>query len=195
MDKALQAKVTGKAEVYIHNHLGNSAFWFKQQIEQKIKGDRSGIAFDYMSCAVMIAFTNEAHVNFIGYKKIPGFNEWQAIEGKLGTVLQALKLPIVWETRPLSSLRRMKNLRDSLAHGKPAEIRHDKVVAATHNQLELINDLNQAYWQKDISHESVFEAYFDMNDLWNQMVAASGLSVFDTLDQSSFSISLIEPAM
>ena len=49
MDKDLIAKVSGKADVYLHNHLANSAYWFKRQIEQKIEsGKRDGIAFDYL---------------------------------------------------------------------------------------------------------------------------------------------------
>lgn len=51
MDKALEKKVEGKADVYLHNHLANSAYWFKRQIEKKIEeGARDGIAFDYLAC-------------------------------------------------------------------------------------------------------------------------------------------------
>jgi hypothetical protein len=108
MDKDLKAKVTGKADVYLHNHLGNSAYWFKQQIEKKTQpgADRIGIAFDYLACAVSIAFTNEAHINFFGMKCIKDFVEREYFEGKVARVLTAFKMPIVWETRPLSSARR-----------------------------------------------------------------------------------------
>src|SRR5712672_3496162 len=128
MDKDLKAKITGKAEVYLHNHLANSAYWFKRQIEKKIEdGKRDGIAFDYLACAVSIAFTNEAHINFFGMKCVKGFIERDPIESKVAAVFNAFKMPIVWETRPLSSFRAMKNLRDTLAHGKPAEIQHNNV--------------------------------------------------------------------
>ena len=193
MDKELQAKVTGKAEVLIHNHLANSAYWFKQQIEKKIEsGDRSGIAFDYLGCAVCIAFTNEAHINFFGCKVVKGFNEREYFDGKVATVLAALKIPVIWETRPLSSVRAMKNLRDTLAHGKPAEIRYEKVTSATPDQQEIINNL-KADWQKALTHGPVMEAYFDMDNLFNSMLEKSGLKLFDTIEQTNYSISLIEP--
>jgi hypothetical protein len=79
MDEKLKAKISGKADVFLHNHLANSAYWFKQQIEKKIEtGDRSGIAFDYLACAISIAFTNEAHINFFGMKRVKGFVEVSA---------------------------------------------------------------------------------------------------------------------
>jgi hypothetical protein len=193
MDKDLQAKVTGKADVYLHNHLANSAYWFKQQIEKKIaSGDRSGIAFDYLACATSIAFTNEAHINFFGMKCIKGFRERDPIESKVATVLTAFKIPIVWETRPLSSFRTMKDLRDTLAHGKPAEIRYEKVTNATPDQQNIIDNL-KADWQKALTHEPIMTAYKDMDDLYNQLMTASGLKIFDTIEQTNYTISLIEP--
>jgi hypothetical protein len=36
MDKQLQAKVNGKADVHLHNHPANSAYWFKTQIEKRL---------------------------------------------------------------------------------------------------------------------------------------------------------------
>jgi hypothetical protein len=194
MDKDLEAKVTGKADVYLHNHLANSAYWFKTQIEKKSKpgADRSGIAFDYLACATSIAFTNEAHINFFGMKCVKGFVERDPIESKVAVVFNAFKMPIVWETRPLSSFRAMKNLRDTLAHGKPAEICYDKVTSATPDQQNIIDNL-KADWQKALTHEPIMTAYKDMDDLFNQLLAASGMKLFDTIEQTNYTISLIEP--
>src|SRR3954447_24857887 len=142
MDNDLKAKISGKADVFLHNHLANSAYWFKQQIEKKIEsGDRSGLAFDYLACAVSIAFTNEAHINFFGMQCVKGYAERDPIESKVAAVFTAFEMPIVWETRPLSSLRAMKNLRDTLAHGKPAEIKYNNVTAATPDQQNIIDNL------------------------------------------------------
>jgi hypothetical protein len=194
MDKDLRAKVTGKADVYLHNHLANSAYWFKQQIEKKSKtgADRSGIAFDYLACAVSIAFTNEAHINFFGMKCVKGFIEREYFDAKVARVLTAFKIPIVWETRPLSSVRAMKDLRDTFAHGKPAEICYDQVTSATPDQQNIIDNL-KADWQKALTHEPVMNAYKDMDDLFNQLMERSGLKIFDTIEQTNYTISLIEP--
>jgi hypothetical protein len=193
MDKDLKAKVSGKADVYLHNHLANSAYWFKQQIEKKIEsGDRSGIAFDYLACAVSVAFTNEAHINFFGMKCVKGFQEREYFDGKVARVLGAFKIPIVWETRPLSSVRAMKELRDAFAHGKPAEIHYNMVTSATPDQQNIINNL-KADWQMALTHEPVMTAYKDMDDLFNQLLQKSGLTLFDTIEQTNYTISLIEP--
>ncbi|MBB4360623.1 hypothetical protein GGD65_001621 [Bradyrhizobium sp. CIR18] len=192
MDKTLEKKVDGKADVYLHNHLANSAYWFKRQIEKKIEdGQREGIAFDYLACAVSIAFTNEAHINFFGMKCVKGFVEREPIESKVATVFTAFKLPIIWETRPLSSFRAMKNLRDTLAHGKPAEICYNKVVSATPDQEDIINNL-KANWQKALTHQTIMDAYKDMDDVFKLLLEKSGLSLFDTIEQTNYTISLIE---
>jgi len=109
--------------------------------ESSQSGQRDGIAFDYLACAVSIAFTNEAHINFFGMKCVKGFVERDPIDSKVATVFNALKMPIVWETRPLSSFRAMKNLRDTLAHGKPAEIHYNSVTSATPDQQNIIDNL------------------------------------------------------
>ncbi|MGX9430206.1 MULTISPECIES: hypothetical protein [Bradyrhizobium] len=160
----------------------------KKKIED---GQRDGIAFDYLACAVSIAFTNEAHINFFGMKCVKGFVEREPIESKVATVFTTFKLPVIWETRPLSSFRAMKNLRDALAHGKPAEICYNKVVCATPDQEEIINNL-RANWQKALTHQPIMDAYKDMDDVFKLLLKKSGLSLFDTIEQTNYTISLIE---
>jgi hypothetical protein len=173
--------------------LANSAYWFKAQVEKKSKpgADRSGIAFDYLACATSIAFTNEAHINFFGMKCVKGYVERDPIERKVAAVFNEFKMPIVWETRPLSSFRAMKNLRDTLAHGKPAEIRYDNVTSATADQQDMIDNL-KADWQKALAHEPIMTAYKDMDDLFKQLLEKSGMKLFDTIEQTNYTISLIE---
>ena len=125
-------------------------------------------------------------------KCVKGYIERDPIESKVATVFNSFKMPIIWETRPLSSLRAMKNLRDTLAHGKPAEIRYDKVTTATPDQQDIINNL-KADWQKALTHEPIMTAYKDMDDLFNQLLEKSGLKLFDTIEQTNYTISLIEP--
>ncbi|WP_256468513.1 hypothetical protein [Bradyrhizobium sp. 197] len=35
MDKDLKAKVTGKADVYLHNHLANAAYWLNARLRRR----------------------------------------------------------------------------------------------------------------------------------------------------------------
>ncbi|MCK1480743.1 hypothetical protein IVB27_39990 [Bradyrhizobium sp. 197] len=124
-------------------------------------------------------------------KCLKGYIERDPIESKVAVVFNAFKMPIVWETRPLSSFRNMKNLRDTLAHGKPAEIRYDNVASATPDQRNIIDNL-KADWQKALTHEPIMTAYKDMDDLFKQLLEKSGLKLFDTIEQTNYTISLIE---
>lgn len=72
-------------------------------------------------------------------KCVKGFIERAPIDSKVGTAFEAFKIPIVWETRPLNSFRAMKDLRDTLAHGKPAEIKYNNVTSATPDQETIID--------------------------------------------------------
>jgi hypothetical protein len=56
-----------------------------------------------------------------------------------------------------------------------------------------INDLS-GEWQKACCHESVMEAYQDMDELWKFMVSESKLELYDTLTQGDHSITLIGDA-
>jgi hypothetical protein len=86
----------------------------------------------------------------------------------------------------------MKDLRDTLAHGKPAELKYKDVTVATPDQRVIIDNL-KADWQKALTHEPIMTAYKDMDDLFRMMMEKSGLSVFDTIEQTNYTISLIEP--
>jgi hypothetical protein len=186
----VKAKITQKKNVYVHNDLSQSAFYFKELIENKLKdGNRNGIAYDYMACAVMIAFAFEANLNFMGYKTIKDWNEWQGWDTKVYAVLKRLEMPIAWEERPLSSMRAMKDIRDSLAHGKPLETTEERILEVKPEDLDQANDL-RAQWQKDCSHEAVFLAYADMDDLWKQMIQKSGVPLFNTITSGEHSITV-----
>jgi hypothetical protein len=89
-------------------------------IERKLAdGNRDGIAYDYMACAAMIAFAFEANLNFMGYKVIKDWDEWQNWDAKVFSVLKRLEMPVVWTERPLSSMRVMK---DMVALGREIEV-------------------------------------------------------------------------
>src|SRR6266851_4430915 len=72
----VRARMTQTARFYIHNDLSMAALHFKDNIDAKESGEdaRGGKTYEYMACAVMLAFTFEAKVNFLGWKLIP---EWQ----------------------------------------------------------------------------------------------------------------------
>jgi hypothetical protein len=66
-EKKIRARVQKSKRVFVHNDLSHAAMYFADNIQDKLdKGSRDAIMFDGMACAVMVAFTFEANVNFMG---------------------------------------------------------------------------------------------------------------------------------
>ena len=130
----LRAHVQRDTKVYIHNDLSQAASYFNNIIQAKdAEGKKDAIAFDGMACALMVAFAFEANLNFMGSYllkegKLREWNERQSFTKKLEKVFGTLGIAIEKGARPLSSMQRMKTLRDTLAHGKPAEKCEDEIV-------------------------------------------------------------------
>jgi hypothetical protein len=178
--------------VLIHNTLANAAFYFKTRIEERLKtGDREGIAFEYMSCLLMLAFTVEAHINFLGYSLIKDWNEWKPFNVKVDDVLAHLKITADRSTRPYSVVSKLKKFRDTIAHGKPEQTSKDEIIEATAEELDQRADL-RAGWEEAIAHDAVFQAHEDVDAIWKELLEKSGLSIFDTMTHGSASITLIE---
>ena len=189
----IKARVQQKKNIYIHNDLSNAAHYFKTSIEGRLeKDDRNGIAFEYMACAVMLAFTFEAKLNFLGHTLFG--KEWverDPFDTKVKKIFDKLGVPRDPAQRPFSSIDRLRRFRDSVAHGKPVELEHDETVVATPDELDNSTDLS-GEWQAAIAHDAVFEAYGDLEALWKLLLEKSGLSIFDTLTRGEQGITFIE---
>ena len=190
-------RVQKDRKVYVHNDLSQGATYFNGLIKGKLaKGSHDGIAFDGMACALMIAFAFEANLNFMGSRllktgKLAEWNEKQSFSKKLNKVFGVLGIPVALEKRPLSSMQKMKNLRDILAHGKPVETTEDEEVVGTHEELDRGSNL-AADWEADVRPEPVSEALADLDTLWKLMIEKSGISLFETMTQGEGSITFIE---
>ena len=130
-EKKIRARVQKSRRVFVHNDLSHAAMYFADNIQEKLNmGSRDAIMFDGMACAVMVAFTFEANVNFMGFElnnagKLPSWKERKSYPCKLKEVFDALGIPVDLDKRPLKSMERMKVLRDTLAHGKPVNAEYD----------------------------------------------------------------------
>jgi hypothetical protein len=144
-----------------------------------------------MACAIMLAFTFEAKINFLGWKLIQQWKEFQPFEDKAKQVFEALKLEVDWTKRPYLSIDNMKNFRNTVAHGKPQVIERDEVVTMKPEELDRRIDLS-GEWEKACTHEAVTQAYEDLDVVWKQMLEKSGLKLFDTMTHGEGGISFIE---
>jgi hypothetical protein len=198
MARKIKARVQRKKRVFVHNDISNAAYHFAEVIKEKKKNGGAGILIDGMACATMIAFSFEANINFMGFElskagKLPDWKEREPFYDKLKKVFGKLGIPVELDKRPLKSMERMKNLRDSIAHGKPVYAESDKVEIGTPEDIDLAsgNDL-AAGWQLDCTADVVFEAREDLEALWKQMVEKSGLDLWNTMTSGEGSISYIE---
>jgi hypothetical protein len=95
--RKIRPRRKGHKNIYVHNDLSNAAHHFKEHIEAKLKaGDREGIAFKYMACLILLAFTFESKINFLGHKLISDWKERQPFNDKVSEVLDYLKLQRDW---------------------------------------------------------------------------------------------------
>lgn len=197
MQETLKARIQTDAKIYIHNDLSQGATHFDEVIKEKLKkGDRNGIGFDGMACALMIAFAFEANLNFMGNKlfqngKLTAWDEMAKFSKKRDKVFKAIGMAVEEDKRPLSSMMRMKKLRDTLAHGKPAEFKTEEAKEGTREELTKGSVL-AADWQGEIKPEIVAECLADLDDLWKQMVVASGIPVIETITQGEKTVTFSE---
>lgn len=194
-----QGKGPDGQKLYIHNDLSQAATHFHDVIQEKLKnGNRDGIAFDGMGCALMVAFAFEANLNFMGCYllktgKITSSDEFSKHAKKLKKVFDALGIKIETDQRPLSSMERVKALRDTFAHGKPVEIKTDELKEGSLEELRKGSGLAAA-WEKEIKPVVVAEALSDLDDLWKLMVQKSGIDVMDTFSNAETGIIVVPKA-
>ena len=86
---------------------------------------------------------------------------------------------------------RMKKLRDTLAHGEPAEFKTEEEKEGTREELTK-GSVFAADWQEEIKPEIVAECVADLDDLWKQMVVASGIPVIETITQGEKTVTFSE---
>jgi hypothetical protein len=187
----IRARRAGERYVYIHNDLSNAAFYFKEIIEKKRKEGGAGIGLDCMACLVMLAFTFEANINFLGDHFIKGWKEMSPFKSKVKRVFDAFGVEQDQSKRPYSSVILAKTLRDTLAHGKPIKEKFDEIVEGTQEELEararLIGE-----WEDQCNPETAFMVYEDMDSLWKELVKAAKLDLWDTITRGKSDLTVIE---
>ncbi|TAY52953.1 hypothetical protein [Rhizobium leguminosarum] len=194
MDRRIKVKIETKRQIFIHNDLANAAFHFKERIEEKHKADdHHGIGLDIMGCIITLSFTNEARMNFLGYKLIDGWNEWQPIKAKIKQIAKRLETKADFGTRPYATIMEVKEFRDIFAHGKPIVVTSTHEEITTQTELDRYNIL-QPEWQRFLTYDFVQKAYEDLERIWDELMKLAGLSVFETMTQGGRSIQFIDYA-
>ncbi len=155
------------------------------------RDDREGVGLEMMACLTMLAFAIEAKINFLGYRLIEKWDERAPYLVKVKKIIKHLGVRYDDQTRPYQTVRKLKEFRDTLAHGKPMELHNDKEVIITHEELDHRGFLT-ADWQSLLDEQFVANAFDDMQTIWYDLLERAQLEIFDTMTHGASSITFIE---
>jgi hypothetical protein len=165
---------------------------FKNRVDTRIaQDDRDGVGLEIIAGLTLLAFEVEARFNFLGAKLIADWDERAPAIVKVKKVCKRLVIAPNFSVRPYLSVAKLKDFRDTLAHGKPEEKTFDDEVVATAEELEARGILH-ADWEAYVDQGFFDEAYSDAERIWKELLAKSGLTVFDTLTHGGSQMSFIE---
>jgi hypothetical protein len=194
MVELIKAQRKETRKILIHNMLSQAAWYFKKVIEEKQEnGDESGITYNCMAGATMLAFSWEAYLNFFGDELIGDYwKEDQPLNKKIDLVFQKLKITPDWSKRPYQTISILTRLRNTLAHGKPFSKTEtteviNKAEKITKRKVDLSGD-----WESQCKPDFVLKAHDDLDDIFKRMLEASGISILDTLTTVDGSVSFVE---
>jgi hypothetical protein len=180
-----QVRKTAKKNIFIHNDISNTANHLKKRIEEKDEvGDRQGIALDITACLVMLSFTLKSRLNFVGEQRIAGWKERRGFDKKVETLLRALELEPDFRKRPYSSIKELKDFRDTIAHGKPDTIEVDETVdlesEADYDAFDLRGE-----WERFLTIDFTRQCSEDIDAILESWLATAGIEVHQTISRVS----------
>ena len=188
----MKVRLKAHQNIYIHNDIGNAAFYFKKRADERIaKDDREGVGHEIVAGLTLLAFEVEARFNFLGARLITNWNERAPAKEKVETVCSHLSVTVDFSTRPYSSIAKLKAFRDMLAHGKPEEKILDEEIEATVEELDAL-EFPRGAWEAYLDQAFLSQAYTDVEQVWKELLTKSELTVFDTLTHGTRHISFIK---
>lgn len=178
-------KVNKKSRIYIHNDLANAAFHLKENVLRINDSKEAGIALHILGALTLYAFAMEAKINFLGSKTIENWTEGAPYHIKISKIIKSCNVNYEHNNRPLSTLNRLKNFRDLVAHGKPIEESESferKVKRSSNEELEL---RVPAPHDEYCTLEYLLEVAEDIDIFWNESLQGAGIEFFETVTRFS----------
>jgi hypothetical protein len=192
--RRMRVEVDRQQADYIHNDLMNAAYFHRNRVKKRMsEDDRDGIFLDMMACLTMIAFAVEANLNFVGPRVVEKWNERDSSPNKFSTVFGALKIDPKYEERPYSSILKLRDFRNALAHGKPRVLEEAEVVVGTYDEVySHFEKPHRSPWEEHVTLDFIDQAYEDMDKIWQMMLEKANIDVADTLSLSGRGMKFIE---
>jgi hypothetical protein len=168
--------VPHKIQVYPHNDIFNLAHYHLDIINKKVAlRDENGLALDCMSFIVSIAFGIEAFINFIGFKVVYEWKERQPFKSKIENIYSSLGHSFKMEIEPYKSIWLIKEIRDSIAHGKPYE-----GIIQVRSTDELWLEMSE-WWNHYLDSDFVNYTRKQV-DVWiNELLNLAGIKIEETI--------------
>lgn len=194
MDKR-KVRRSAKKRIYIHNTLSNGAHYFKGKIsDREGNSNLDGITFDYISALLLLSFSFEAKVNFVGHKLIDEWNERKCIKDKVKIIYRYLEIEKDWGKEPLSTVNDLIEFRNTLAHGKPVEVIEDVVIE---KELEPGSELYKTLglsddWEKLCNQAFVSQAYDAVKKIWDTLLKNGGISLHETVSSAFGTVTILD---
>jgi hypothetical protein len=137
-----------------YSHLESLAFYHLQAVREKqhLSGP-SGIRLDCMSCLIALAFSVEALLNLVGSRKVADWKERAAFMTKVKALQTRLGFEFDEKLEPYNTIMRLKNARDKMAHGQPAEF------VLKSDDTNVLAQAMQSPWSDSTTPEFVIRAY------------------------------------
>jgi len=187
----IKVKVEKNKRIYIHNDLMNAAHHLKKNVLRVDAAKEPGITLHIMGALAMLAFAFEAQINFIGFKCVSNWKERDAFQKKSNKIFSALKMKPDFKTRPYSSINKLKEFRDFVAHGKPIELTecYEEIVDQDEEEFEL---------RTPIGHEgfctlsNLIEVTEDLQIVWKELLSNADIIHYDSITTSSGGQTFIE---
>ena len=101
--------------------------------DKAARGEHADLRYDGMSAVIALAFSIEAFLNFVGERKLGAdWKERASYRQKIGALENRLNFKYVKTDQPFRTLEALKEARDQMAHGKPADF---EVTAESTNEV------------------------------------------------------------
>jgi hypothetical protein len=181
---------------FIHNDLANAAFHILERVRAaQLEGQREGVGLDIMAAIAMTAFTHEAHLNFVGFTLLKEkWTEQKSVFAKRDIISKLLGIEWNDEIRPFSTIIKLQNIRNIIAHGKPRKMNEEWESVGTNNELEMEVYSVRTDWNENVNGLFLESAFEDVDRFWKMMLERANISLFETLSGGSSSITFINYA-
>lgn len=178
----MRGRIELKKQIYPHNDLDNAAFHLFQQITKNQAENREGIKLEIMAYLVILAFSFEAKINFIGDKVVPNWNERACFDKKIQRICACTKYDLDKSVRPFKTIYELQKLRNSLAHAKPIKIEEDETIDITPNYVLKDLDLS-SNWESKLTIEFSNQCAKDIDEVWEGLLREANIQPSEAITQ------------